>query len=339
MALTASRKLMRARISEQLLVFAWNLPSLDTPFARHSLALNTIEKGRAWHWTLLPPGWINIPFILCHGQIKTKLAFAAFFPKENPRFLFQKRKDMRLPRMTPPEGVPLAWETVKDVFARYPTLKRMGVLAGAQALVNEHLENRLGRFSFDIDLHTNRSIEQAHALLTPAERKKIRLVSRANPEMYVYSIATKAGPIRLEVAKPYLRHKRAPSRSKHIPGLKVAHLADLIDAKISALSTRGFMRDLVDLYAANQQQKINWVRLFTAASKDRQNDYSPVEMENNLQRLTAVFKEPIQDLPCERPPTGTELESFLELLHNVNAFVAQELIGYEPSRGEDQDLD
>jgi hypothetical protein len=44
------------RINQQLLVFAWNLRSISTPFERHSLALNAIERGRAWHWRLLPAG-------------------------------------------------------------------------------------------------------------------------------------------------------------------------------------------------------------------------------------------------------------------------------------------
>ena len=61
-------------------MFAWNLRSLDTPFARRSLALNAIEKGRAWHWRLLPAGWANPSFIFQQGQIKTKQAFATFFP-------------------------------------------------------------------------------------------------------------------------------------------------------------------------------------------------------------------------------------------------------------------
>lgn len=47
---------------------------MDTAFARRSLALNAIEKGRAWHWRLLPPGWVDLSFILQHGQIKTKQA-------------------------------------------------------------------------------------------------------------------------------------------------------------------------------------------------------------------------------------------------------------------------
>ena len=32
------------------------------------------------HWRLLPAGWANTDFIFRHGQLKTKRAFATFFP-------------------------------------------------------------------------------------------------------------------------------------------------------------------------------------------------------------------------------------------------------------------
>src|SRR5260370_7500830 len=73
-----------AEVSKELLVFAWNLRSLATPFERQSLALNTIERGRAWHWRLLPPGWADSAFILRHGQLKPNPAFATFFPSLHP---------------------------------------------------------------------------------------------------------------------------------------------------------------------------------------------------------------------------------------------------------------
>jgi len=222
----------KVRIRRELRVFAWNLRTLDTPFARRSLALNAIEHGRAWHWRILPAGWADPAFVLRHGQLKTKRAFAWFFPSSNPTVIQPPKQTMRV--MLPPAGeAPLAWETVKAVFAQNPKLKRWGVLAGAQALLNEHLENSFGRRSFDIDLHTSRDLAQINASLTPAERKRIRLVSRANPEMYLYEIGTRLGPVKLELARPYLLPKFAPVRSKHIPGLKITQLADLLDAKIS----------------------------------------------------------------------------------------------------------
>ena len=228
---------------------------------------------------------------------------------------------------------PLAWETVKALFAENPKLKRAGVLAGAQALLNEHLLNEFGRFSFDIDLHTPREVEQVNALFTPAERKRIHLVSRANPEMYVYEIRTGAGPVKLEIAKPYLLPRLAPVASKHIPGLKVVQFADLVDAKLSALSTRGFARDFVDLYAAHRQRQLNWRNLLVRASKNQLNDYNPVELENNLNLIEQEFQRGAQELPCAHPPPMTDLMGFVKVLRTANAEVAREIARLEDGRG------
>ncbi len=218
---------------------------------------------------------------------------------------------------------------VKNAFARNPKLKRLGVLAGAQALLNEHLENRFGRYSFDIDLHTSKEVAQVNALLTSEDRKRIHLVSRANPEMYVYEIGTSRRPVKLEIAKPFLVPKLRPVPSKHIPGLKVTQFADLIDAKISALSTRGFARDFVDLYAAHAQRRLDWRRLFVRASKNPLNDYNPVELEDRLRLLEEEFRKGAWELPCERPPASNELTTFLEELRAINADVARELTKFE----------
>jgi hypothetical protein len=232
---------------------------------------------------------------------------------------------------------PLTWEEVKGVFAQNPQLKRSGVLAGAQALLNEHLENRFGRFSFDVDLHTLRELRQVHALFTPKDRKRIRLISRTNPEMYVYEIGTSAGRVKLEIAKPYLLPKLAPVESKHIPGLKVTHFADLIDAKFSALSTQGYARDFVDLYAAHEQRRMEWRRLLIKASKNPLNDYNPIELENNLKLLEQEFQRGTPDLPCDRSPKTSDLTAFLEDLRAVNAQVARELTQSEDSLADESD--
>ncbi len=290
----------KARIRRELRVFAWNLRTLDTPFARRSLALNAIEHGRAWHWRILPAGWADPAFVLRHGQLKTKRAFAWFFRSSNPTVIQPPKQTMRV--MLPPAGeAPLAWETVKAVFAQNPKLKRWGVLAGAQALLNEHLENSFGRRSFDIDLHTSRDLAQINASLTPAERKRIRLVSRANPEMYLYEIGTRLGPVKLELARPYLLPKFAPVRSKHIPGLKITQLADLLAAKISALSARGFARDLLDLYLAHTQIHSDWRSLLLKASRNQQNDYNPIELENNLSSSNRNFGKAPRTSPASDP--------------------------------------
>jgi len=150
-----------AQISQELQVFGWNLRSIATPFERHSLALNAIEHGRAWHWRLLPAGWANMEFILRHGQLKAKRAFATFFPGVK-RTQFHQKQTMKIKKPAAGEA-PLAWKTVD---------------------------------------------------------------------------------------------------SKYIPSLKVTQFADLIEAKISALSTRGFARDFVDLYAAHNQRQPNWRSFF-----------------------------------------------------------------------------
>jgi hypothetical protein len=327
--------LQEAQISQELLVFAWNLRSVTTPFEQQSLALNTIEHGRAWHWRLLPAGWADPAFILRHGQLKTKRAFATFFPSLSRTQLRLPRQSMKIKKPAAGEA-PLSWETVKAVFAQNPRLKKAGVLAGAQALLNEHLVNEFGRFSFDIDLHTAREVEQVHALFTPEDRRRIHLVSRANPEMYVYEISTGIGPVKLEIAKPYLLPHLPPVNSKYIPGLRVVQFADIIDAKISALSTRGFARDLVDLYAAHKQKRLSWRSLLTRASENQLNDYNPVELENNLGLLEQEFQRGTQELPCAHPPRIGDLKGFLEELRRVNAEVARELTRLEPGLGSDE---
>jgi hypothetical protein len=322
-----------AQISQELLVFAWNLRSIATPFERHSLALNAIEHGRAWHWRLLPAGWANTDFILRHGQLKTKRAFATFFPSLK-KTEFPPKQPMKIKKPAAGEA-PLGWETVKAVFAQNPKLKKAGVLAGAQALLNEHLVNQFGRFSFDIDLHTSREVEQIHAMFTPEDRKRVHLVSRTNPEVYIYEVDTKVGPVKIEIAKPYLLPKQAPVDSKYIPGLKVTQFADLIEAKISALSTRGFARDFVDLYAAHKQKQLRWRSLLINASKNQLNDYNPIELENNLKLLEQEFQKGTQDMPCTHAPQTCDLRAFLEELRTVNAEVAREITRLESGLGND----
>ena len=77
---------MKTRIPKALQVFAWNL-SLETPFGRKSLALNVIERGRAWHWRQIPKGWLDVAFIMRHGQPKTKRAFAEFIRRARAKGL------------------------------------------------------------------------------------------------------------------------------------------------------------------------------------------------------------------------------------------------------------
>ena len=122
-----------------------------------------------------------------------------------------------------------------------------------------------------------------------------------------------------------------------IAGSKGHQFADLIDAKISALSTRGFARDLIDLYTAHKQRQLNWRALFIKASRNQLSDYNPVELENNLKLLEQELRKGSPDIPCAQPPPITDLESFLQELRAVNAEVARELTEFN-GRAETDEL-
>ena len=51
-------------IPQALRVFAWNLGGRLTAVGKKQIALNVIERGRAWHWTKLPKGWFDLEFCL-----------------------------------------------------------------------------------------------------------------------------------------------------------------------------------------------------------------------------------------------------------------------------------
>lgn len=80
--------------------------------------------------------------------------------------------------------------------------------------------------------------------------------------------------------------------------------ADLIDIKISTLSARGFARVFVDLGAAHQQRCLDWRRLSIRASKNQQNDYNPVELEDRLRLLDRE-----SGRPPKTPPASGLLQS------------------------------
>jgi hypothetical protein len=70
-------------IPKALRVFAWNLRGDLSAFGKKQIALNVIERGRAWHWTKLPKGWFDLKFCLAHGQKKTKQALRELFPPKS----------------------------------------------------------------------------------------------------------------------------------------------------------------------------------------------------------------------------------------------------------------
>jgi len=69
-------------IPKALRVFAWNIREPLTESAKKQIALNVIERGRAWHWTRLPKGWFDLEFCLEHGQTKTKQTLRELFAEE-----------------------------------------------------------------------------------------------------------------------------------------------------------------------------------------------------------------------------------------------------------------
>lgn len=67
------------RVPRALQVFAWNLGDRVDARGRKLIALNVIERGRAWHWTKLPKGWFDLQFCLEHGQQQTKETLRELF--------------------------------------------------------------------------------------------------------------------------------------------------------------------------------------------------------------------------------------------------------------------
>ena len=189
-------------VPASLRAFAWNLGRRVGPTGRKQLALNVIERGRAWHWSRLPKGWFDLEFCLHHGQRRTRAALCSLFP-----------------------------------------------------------------------------------------------------------------------GRPY-----EPSR--HVPGLPVVALADLLFAKVSALSARGFPRDFIDLYAVGTERRIDWEKLLRTAARAPDNDYSPAEFAARISESIRAIREGsfLKELPVKRPPPPDELCGFAEVLARANSRVAQALL-------------
>jgi len=117
---------------------------------------------------------------------------------------------------------PVDLQTVVQTFEAIPELAGAGVLAGANALYLEHIENALGRFSLDIDLQNQtEEIEAIHHRFSLPTLKKLKLVSRLSAEMYEYQARVGKQTVRIEIARPYLRHRKKCQPSRHVPGLEV----------------------------------------------------------------------------------------------------------------------
>ncbi|MCZ7640848.1 MAG: hypothetical protein M5U12_35200 [Verrucomicrobia bacterium] len=65
-----------------LRAFAWNLGDRVGETGRRQIALNVIERGRAWHWSRLPKGWFDLEYCLRHGQRRTRAALRSLFGAE-----------------------------------------------------------------------------------------------------------------------------------------------------------------------------------------------------------------------------------------------------------------
>jgi hypothetical protein len=228
---------------------------------------------------------------------------------------------------------PLDSQVVVRTFEAIPELARAGAFAGANALYLEHIRNPLGRFSLDIDLQNQaEEIEAIHRRFSPQTRKKLKLVSRLSAEMYEYQTRVGGQTLRIEIARPYLRHRRKYLPSKHVPGLMVVSLADLMFAKVSAFSTRGFARDLIDLFAIDQQRSIDWQELLFQSARASDNDYNPAEFLRKLQqhRLECAKPAYARELPVSRPPAPATLRDFIERLMAADQAVAQATLKPKP---------
>ncbi len=230
---------------------------------------------------------------------------------------------------------PLDLPMVLRTFAAIPGLAGAGAFAGANALYLEHIENSLGRFSLDIELQNQtEEVEAIHRRLSPQAQKKLKLVSRLSAEMYEYQARVGGQTIRIEIARPYLRHRKKYQPSKHVAGLAVVSLADLLFAKISAFSTRGFGRDLIDLFAVDQQRDIDWQELLAQAARASDNDYNPAEFLRKLQSHHRECVRPVyvRELPVRHPPTPAVLREFIDRLMAANQAVAQATLTPNPPR-------
>jgi predicted nucleotidyltransferase component of viral defense system len=216
-----------------------------------------------------------------------------------------------------PPGFDEALQTLEVI----PALKEAGILAGATALYTEHLENPHERFSFDLDFQVARgSVEAAHRRLKLAGLKAFRLVSRLNEDIYEYEAKVGRRVIRVEIAKPYLEHRRKYVVSRKVPGLHVLSLSDLLFAKVSAFSTRSLPRDLFDLFSVDQQRGIDWRKLLEQAARMDDNDYNPAEFHSNLNRHAAECSSAAywRDMPVRKPPAVEAFAGFVTRLREVN---------------------
>jgi hypothetical protein len=107
--------------------------------------------------------------------------------------------------------------------------------------------------------------------------------------------------------------------------LAVVSLADLMFAKVSAFSSRGIGRDLIDLFAVDQQRDIDWAELLARAAQAPDNDYNPLEFLRKLQTHSrdCARSAYLAELPVSRPPAPARLREFIGRLTAANQKIAR----------------
>jgi hypothetical protein len=153
-------------------------------------------------------------------------------------------------------------------------------------------------------------------------------VSRLSDEIYEYQARVGKRVVRIEIAKPYLRHRRKYQPSRHVPGLAVISLEDLLFAKVSAFSTRGFARDLIDLFAVDCQRKIDWVKLLRQAARAPDNDYNPTEFHRKLKwhYCECSKRKYVDEMPVAKAPNSLQFRRFIQRVLAANRTVVKETL-------------
>jgi hypothetical protein len=97
---------------------------------------------------------------------------------------------------------------------------------------------------------------------------------------------------------------------------------------------RGFARDLIDLFAIDQQRSIDWRKLLAQAARASDNDYNPAEFLWKLQSRRRECAKPAyaEELPLRHPPAPAMLREFIERLMGANRAVAQVMLQSKPTQ-------
>lgn len=113
-----------------------------------------------------------------------------------------------------------------------------------------------------------------------------------------------------------------------MPGLAVVSLGDLLFAKVSAFSTRGIGRDLLHLFAIDQQRRVDWRKLLGQAARASDNDYNPAEFHRKLRQHHRDCSKSnyAAELPATNPPSSGELRLFIDRLIAANQSVTRETL-------------